>query len=75
MNFKVYWDGDLLSELLDGTTVSKYNWEDKSIDVLMTADDCASNSGLKAVPCISADLFGDWRERNCKPQMKRNKNI
>ena len=62
MNFKVYWDGDLLSELLDGTTVSKYNWEDKSVDVLMTADDCASNSGTKAVPCISADLFGDWRE-------------
>ena len=28
----------------------------------MTADDCASNSGTKAVPCISADLFGDWRE-------------
>lgn len=62
MNFKVYWDGDLLSELLDGTTVSKYNWEDKSVDVLMTADGCASNSGTKAVPCISADLFGDWRE-------------
>ena len=62
MNFKVYWDGDLLSELLDGTTVSKYNWEDKSVDVLMAADDCASNSGTKSVPCISADLFGDWRE-------------
>lgn len=62
MNFKVYWDGDLLSEMLDGTTVSKYNWEDKTIDVLMEADGCASNGGTKAVPCISADLFGDWRE-------------
>lgn len=62
MNFKVYWDGDLLSELLDGTTISKYNWEDKAIDVLMNADGCASNAGTKAVPCVSADLFGDWRE-------------
>jgi len=62
MNFKVYWDGDLLSELLDGTTISKYNWEDKTIDILMNADGCASNSGTKAVPCVTADLFGDWRE-------------
>lgn len=62
MNFKVYWDGDLLSELLDGTTVSKYNWEDKSVETLLSADGCASNSGTKAVPCVSADLFGDWRE-------------
>lgn len=62
MNFKIYWDGDLLSELLDGTTISKYNWEDKAIDVLMNADGCASNAGTKAVPCVSADLFGDWRE-------------
>lgn len=62
MNFKVYWDGDLLSELLDGTTVFKYNWEDDAIDILMTADGCAANCGTKAVPCASADLFGDWRE-------------
>lgn len=62
MNFKIYWDGDLLSELLDGTTISKYNWENKAIDVLMNADGCASNAGTKAVPCVSADLFGDWRE-------------
>lgn len=62
MNFKVYWDGDLLSEFLDGTTVSKYNWEDKSIEALLEATECASNSGTKAVPCASADLFGDWRE-------------
>lgn len=62
MNFKVYWDGDLLSELLDGTSVYKYNWEDEAIDTLFTADGCASNGGTKAVPCLSADLFGDWRE-------------
>ncbi len=62
MNFKLYWDGDLLSELLDNITVSKYNWEDKSVDTLMKADGCASNCGTKAVPCVCADMFGDWRE-------------
>lgn len=62
INFKVYWDGDLLSEFLDGITVSKWNWEDKTIDILMEATGCASNSGTKAVPCVAADLFGDWRD-------------
>ena len=27
-----------------------------------TAADCASNNGSKSTPCLSADLFGDWRE-------------
>ncbi len=62
MNFKVYWDGDLLSEFLDGTRVSKWNWEDKCVDVIFDGENCASNGGTKAVPVISADLFGDWRE-------------
>lgn len=62
MNFKVYWDGDLLSEFLDGTRVSKWNWDDKRVDVMFDADGCASNGGTKAVPVLSADLFGDWRE-------------
>lgn len=62
MNFKVYWDGDLLSEFLDGTRVSKWNWDDKCVDVIFDADGCASNGGTKAVPVLSADLFGDWRE-------------
>ena len=62
MNFKLYWDGDLMSELLDGTRVSKWDWNNKEIDVLFDADGCASNGGTKAVPCLTADLFGDWRE-------------
>ena len=62
VNFKIYWDGDLLSEFLDDITVSKWNWEDKTVDILMTADGCASNSGTKAVPCAAADILGDWRD-------------
>jgi rhamnogalacturonan endolyase len=62
MNFKVYWDGDLLSEFLDGIRVSKWNWEEKLVDVLFDATGSATNGGTKAVPVITADLFGDWRE-------------
>ncbi len=62
MNFKAFWDGDLLSELVDNVTVSKYNWTDSTVDILFDANGCASNGGSKAVPCLVADIMGDWRE-------------
>ena len=62
MNFKAFWDGDLLSELVDGVTISKYNWNTSDVDILKVAEGCGSNNGSKAVPCLVADIFGDWRE-------------
>jgi rhamnogalacturonan endolyase len=64
VNFGVYWDGDLLREMLDGTTVSKWNWEKGAVETLLDASTfgVASNNGTKATPVLSADLFGDWRE-------------
>ena len=61
-NFGVFWDGDLLSELLDRNTISKWNWTTETADVLLNAAGSASNNGTKATPTLSADLFGDWRE-------------
>ncbi len=61
-NFGIFWDGDLLSELLDRNTISKWNWEKETTDVILTAESCMSNNGTKATPVLSADLFGDWRE-------------
>ena len=61
-NFIIYWDSDPLSELLDGVSVSKWNWETESTDVLMTAEGVVANNGSKSNPCVSADIFGDWRE-------------
>ncbi|HKP70088.1 MAG TPA: rhamnogalacturonan lyase [Pyrinomonadaceae bacterium] len=61
-NFGIFWDGDLLSELLDRNTISKWNWEKETTDVIFTAEGCQSNNGTKATPALSADLFGDWRE-------------
>lgn len=63
VNFAVWWDGDLNRELLDGARVTKYNPTTKSCDVLADWNrECAFNNGTKSNPCLSADLFGDWRE-------------
>jgi rhamnogalacturonan endolyase len=61
-NFGVWWDGDLLRELLDRNRISKWNWSDGSETPLLTADGCTSNNGTKATPCLCADILGDWRE-------------
>ena len=61
MNFGIWWDGDLLRELLDRSTVSKYDWENRAI-VDIQKFDGQFNNGTKSNPCLSADLLGDWRE-------------
>jgi rhamnogalacturonan endolyase len=61
-NFSVYWDGDLLQELLDQNFITKWNWETQSLDTLLIAHACTSNNGTKATPALSADIWGDWRE-------------
>jgi rhamnogalacturonan endolyase len=61
-NFAIWWDGDLLRELLDRNTISKWDWRQSRLVPLLTAAECDSNNGTKATPVLSADLFGDWRE-------------
>lgn len=61
-NFAVWWDGDLLREILDKNVVSKWDWNEGVLKPMLTADDCTSNNGTKATPVLSADLLGDWRE-------------
>ena len=61
-NFAIWWDGDLLRELLDGTTISKWNWTTGKTEPLLVAEGAASNNGTKANPALQADLIGDWRE-------------
>jgi rhamnogalacturonan endolyase len=64
MNFASWWDGDLLREILDGTSISKWNPTTLTTEPLLTAATygAASNNSTKATPVLSADLFGDWRE-------------
>lgn len=61
-NMAVWWDGDLLRELLDHNVVSKYDWEKKRCNILERFDGTKSNNGTKATPCLQGDIIGDWRE-------------
>lgn len=61
-NFAVWWDGDLLRELLDQNFVVKWNWETGALEPLLVAHACTANNGTKGTPALSADLWGDWRE-------------
>ena len=62
INFGVWWDGDLLRELLDRGTVSKYDWENKTVVDVVKFPEVVFNNGTKSNPCLSADILGDWRE-------------
>ena len=62
MNFGIWWDGDLLREMLDRGRVSKYNWEKNTIEDVLTLPGIVFNNGSKSNPCLSADILGDWRE-------------
>lgn len=62
VNMAVWWDGDLLREMLDQNVVSKYNPATGGCDKIITFDGCAWNNGTKANPCLQADILGDWRE-------------
>lgn len=68
INFRIYWDGDLQDELLDGVSIHKWTAEgSKQLDMfgegtLREYGNATSNNWTKRVPCLQCDLFGDWRE-------------
>jgi rhamnogalacturonan endolyase len=59
--FAVWWDGDLLREIVDRNAVRKWDWTSASLKTLFTAEGC-TGGGSKGVPNLTADLLGDWRE-------------
>lgn len=66
-NFAVWWDGDLLRELLDGNRVSKWDWNNETTKTIYTFEGCQSINGTKSTPMLSADILGDWREEVILP--------
>ncbi|MEK7409250.1 MAG: hypothetical protein AAB225_29655, partial [Acidobacteriota bacterium] len=54
VNFAIWWDGDLLRELLDGTRITKYQG-----GTLFSAQGTA---GPRNAPMGYGDILGDWRE-------------
>lgn len=64
-NFRVFWDGDLYDELLDGTNITA--WNGSSMKNIFSAAGCVKVNGTKSNPSLQADLFGDWREEVVYP--------
>jgi rhamnogalacturonan endolyase len=64
VNFGLWWDGDLLRELLNDTRVEKWDYQAGQLTKLLDGKTfgAASCNGTKATPCLTADLLGDWRE-------------
>jgi rhamnogalacturonan endolyase len=63
-NMGIYWDGDVLSEILNGVTIDKWDYANEKTIRLLDGNQygCRSNNGTKSNPVLSADILGDWRE-------------
>ena len=64
VNFRIYWDGDLLEETLNGTgqknsTVRIHKMGKGNIESLTGS---LTNNDTKATPSFQGDILGDWRE-------------
>ncbi|MCH5185059.1 MAG: discoidin domain-containing protein, partial [Oscillospiraceae bacterium] len=66
-NFLIYWDADLGREIQDNIYISKWIPEKNKTQTIYTASGCVSINGTKAVPSLTADLFGDFREETILP--------
>ncbi len=72
INFAIWWDGDLLRELLDHEfddlincgrpKIYKWDYENNKLVTILDPSGTFSNNWKKGVPCIQADILGDWRE-------------
>ena len=71
MNFRIFWDGDLLDELFDGAFNSDLQkafpkiskWSANGIaETELYYNGSQTCNGTKATPCLQADILGDWRE-------------
>ena len=65
-NFAVYWDGDLGRELFDGNKLVKYSIKSGTERIYYDSKNStlpgSINNSTKSNACLTADLFGDWRE-------------
>ena len=70
LNYRIYWDGDLQSEAMEGTGSSNsgswlmiYHWNDNTFlnnrEITLKG---TSNNGTKNNPSFQGDIIGDWRE-------------
>jgi len=56
--FVIWWDGDLLRELLARSAIHKWNWKAGAEEILFEIGTRGSGRG----PNLMGDFIGDWRE-------------
>ncbi len=56
-SFVIWWDGDLLREILSGSRISKWDWQNGTSQNLFAAQGAG-----RGRPILSGDVLGDWRE-------------
>ena len=64
LNFRIYWDGDLLEETFNGSDTRNsagriFKYGKGNIETLPGS---LTNNDTKATPCYQGDILGDWRE-------------
>mgnify|MGYP003290054862 CR=1 FL=1 len=67
LNFRIYWDGDLLSETINGPGSSEGylfvdKWGGRIFDTGHGNYETTNINGTKKNPCATGDILGDWRE-------------
>ncbi|MDD6484492.1 MAG: hypothetical protein PUF72_07950 [Clostridiales bacterium] len=72
IDFAIWWDGDLIRELLDhefneetqtgAPKIYKWDYENNKLVTILNPSGVLSNNWKKGTPCIQADILGDWRE-------------
>ena len=63
LNARIYWDGDLLEEILNSPGTAKEAKIDKpGTGRMFTSSGCNMNNDSKNNPCFQGDILGDWRE-------------
>ena len=65
VNFRIYWDGDLLEETFNGTGTRNSTgriYKPSTGNTIETLTGSLTNNDTKSTPCYQGDLFGDWRE-------------
>ena len=61
-NFKIWWDGDVLTELLNGANISKWIYTSESENRLLSGGNYGGVASWRDAPQFNGDIFGDWRE-------------
>lgn len=59
-NFKIWWDGDLLGEVLNRTMIDEWDYQNNTTKRVYTSS--GTRHSWRNAPPFYGDILGDWRE-------------